>query len=69
MFNAGYTDWQSCGAMEYFGQDEQVAGVAAGKKLAAAGAKNVLCVLQAQGRPSSRPGARASSWVSAPRAR
>src|SRR5215470_9146691 len=28
MFNAGYTDWQNCGAMEYFGQDEQVAGVA-----------------------------------------
>ena len=42
MFNAGYTNWQTCGAMEYFGQDEQVAGVAAGKK-------NVLCVLQAQG--------------------
>ena len=49
MFNAGYTNWQGCGAMEYFGQDEQVAGVAAGKKLAAAGKKNVLCVLQAQG--------------------
>ena len=49
MFNAGYTNWQSCGAMEYFGQDEEVAGVAAGKKLAAAGEKNVLCVLQAQG--------------------
>jgi simple sugar transport system substrate-binding protein len=49
MFNAGYTSWQSCGAMEYFGQDEQVAGVAAGKRLAAAGKKNVLCVLQAQG--------------------
>src|ERR1700749_1801979 len=49
MFNAGYTNWQSCGAMEYFGQDEEVAGVAAGKKLAAAGAKNVLCVLPAQG--------------------
>ena len=49
MFNAGYSNYQSCGGMEYFGQDEQVAGVAAGKKLAAAGAKNVLCVLQAQG--------------------
>src|SRR6201994_4481468 len=49
MFNAGYTNWQSCGAMEYFGQDEMVAGVTAGKKLAAAGKKNVLCVLQAQG--------------------
>src|ERR1700749_502954 len=49
MFNAGYTNWQQCGGMEYFGQDEQVAGVAAAKKLAAAGKKNVLCVLQAQG--------------------
>jgi simple sugar transport system substrate-binding protein len=49
MFNAGYLNYQSCGAMEYFGQDEQVAGVAAGKRLAAAGKKNVLCVLQAQG--------------------
>jgi simple sugar transport system substrate-binding protein len=49
MFNAGYTNYQSCGGMEYFGQDEQVAGVAAGKRLAAAGKKNVLCVLQAQG--------------------
>jgi simple sugar transport system substrate-binding protein len=33
----------------YFGQDEQIAGVAAGKRLAAAGKKNVLCVLQDQG--------------------
>ncbi len=49
MFNAGYTNWQSCGAMEYFGQDESIAGIAAGKRLAAAGKKNVLCVLQAQG--------------------
>ena len=49
MFNAGINNWQSCGAMEYFGSDETVAGTAAGKRLAAAGAKNVLCVLQAQG--------------------
>ncbi len=49
MFNAGISNWQSCGAMEYFGSDETVAGTAAGKRLAAAGAKNVLCVLQAQG--------------------
>jgi simple sugar transport system substrate-binding protein len=49
MFNAGYTNWQTCGGMEYFGQDEMIAGVAAGKRLAAAGKKNVLCVLQAQG--------------------
>jgi simple sugar transport system substrate-binding protein len=49
MFNAGIGNWQSCGAMEYFGSDETVAGTAAGKRLAAAGKKNVLCVLQAQG--------------------
>jgi len=49
MFNAGVNNWQQCGAMEYFGQDETVAGLAAGKRLAAAGAKQVLCVLQAQG--------------------
>jgi simple sugar transport system substrate-binding protein len=49
MFNAGVANWQQCGGMEYFGQDELIAGVAAGKRLAAAGAKHVLCVLQAQG--------------------
>ena len=49
MFNAGYSNWQSCGGMMYFGQDEMIAGVAAGKRLAAAGKKNVLCVLQDQG--------------------
>ncbi len=49
MFNAGYSNYQQCGGMEYFGQDEQIAGVAAGKRLAAAGKKNVLCVLQMQG--------------------
>jgi len=42
MFNAGSANWQQCGAMEYFGQDETVAGIAAGKRLAAAGKKNVL---------------------------
>ena len=49
MFNAGIGNWQSCGALSYFGSDENVAGTAAGKRLAAAGKKNVLCVLQAQG--------------------
>jgi simple sugar transport system substrate-binding protein len=49
MFNAGVSNWQQCGGMEYFGQDESIAGVAAGKRLAAAGAKHVLCVLQETG--------------------
>ena len=49
MFNAGVSNWQQCGGMEYFGQDETIAGVAAGKRLASAGKKTVLCVLHAQG--------------------
>jgi simple sugar transport system substrate-binding protein len=49
MFNAGISNWQQCGGMEYFGSDETIAGQTAGKRLAAVGAKHVLCVLQAQG--------------------
>ena len=49
MFNAGYTNFQSCGGMMYFGQDEKIAGIAAGKRMAAAGRKHVLCVVQSQG--------------------
>jgi simple sugar transport system substrate-binding protein len=49
MFNAGFANWQQCGGMEYFGQDETIAGNAAGKRLAAEGAKHVLCVIQTQG--------------------
>ena len=49
MFNAGVNNWQQCGGLSFFGQDETIAGLAAGKRLAAAGAKNVLCVLQQQG--------------------
>jgi simple sugar transport system substrate-binding protein len=49
MLNAGVANWQQCGGMEFFGQDETISGIAAGKRLATAGAKNVLCVLQAQG--------------------
>src|SRR6266536_3795883 len=49
MLNAGVANWQQCGGMSYFGQDESIAGVAAGKRLATAGAKHVLCVLKATG--------------------
>ncbi len=49
MFNAGVSNWQQCGGMSYFGQDESIAGLAAGKRLVQAGAKHVLCVLQATG--------------------
>src|SRR5215467_6657162 len=45
MFNAGSANWQQCGALEFFGQDETIAGVAAGKRLAAEGAKHVLSAL------------------------
>jgi simple sugar transport system substrate-binding protein len=48
MLNAGFAVWQQCGGMMYFGQDEVIAGNAAGKRLAAAGKKHVLCVIQEQ---------------------
>lgn len=48
-FNAGVNDWQNTGALMYFGQDESVAGEAAGARLAKDGAKHVLCVVQEQG--------------------
>lgn len=48
-FNAGVQDWQSTGALMYFGQDESVAGEAAGERLSQDGAKHVLCVVQEQG--------------------
>ena len=48
-FNAGVADWQSTGALMYFGQDESIAGEAAGQRLSKDGAKHVLCVVQEQG--------------------
>lgn len=48
-FNSGLDDWQKTGALEYFGSDEHLAGETAGKRLAAEGAKHVLCVPQEQG--------------------
>jgi simple sugar transport system substrate-binding protein len=47
--NAGIDDWQAMGAKAYFGQDEQISGEAAGKKLKTDGVKNVVCVIQDQG--------------------
>ncbi|MEU4233596.1 substrate-binding domain-containing protein [Nonomuraea sp. NPDC026600] len=49
MFNAGGADAIGLGALGYFGQGEKDAGVAVGKKAAADGAKNILCVNQTQG--------------------
>ena len=48
-FNAGVDDWSGTGALMYFGQDESVAGEAAGERLSEDGAKKVLCVVQEQG--------------------
>jgi simple sugar transport system substrate-binding protein len=48
-FNSGIDQWKDMGALEYFGQDEKLAGETAGKRLAAEGAKNVICVIQEQG--------------------
>ena len=47
--NAGIDDWKAAGAKAYFGQDEQISGEAAGKRLAADGARKVICVIQDQG--------------------
>ena len=48
-FNAGIDAWKSQGAIAYFGQDEKISGEAAGKRLAADGAKKIVCVIQDQG--------------------
>jgi len=47
--NSGVDNWKSLGLLEYFGQDEGVAGEALGKKLNETGAKNAICVVQEQG--------------------
>jgi simple sugar transport system substrate-binding protein len=48
-FNAGFGAWQDTGALMYFGQDESLAGQAAGERLTQEGAEKVLCVIQEQG--------------------
>lgn len=48
-FNSGFDNFKSMGVQEYFGQDEKLAGVAAGEKLSADGAKKIICVIQEQG--------------------
>ncbi|MDX2939470.1 sugar ABC transporter substrate-binding protein [Streptomyces ipomoeae] len=48
-FNSGVDDWKSQGLLEYFGQDETVAGEAVGRKLNSLGAKHAACVIQEQG--------------------
>jgi simple sugar transport system substrate-binding protein len=48
-FNSGFDDFKQMGLQEYFGQDEKLAGVAAGEKLNTDGAKKIICVIQEQG--------------------
>lgn len=47
--NSGVSDWKKLGLMEFFGQDETVAGEAFGRKLNEVGAKKAVCVIQEQG--------------------
>ena len=47
--NSGLSDWKKLGLLEFFGQDETVAGEAFGKKLNDVGAKHTVCVIQEQG--------------------
>ncbi|MCT7351488.1 sugar ABC transporter substrate-binding protein [Streptomyces sp. 15-116A] len=47
--NSGLSDWKELGLLEFFGQDESVAGEAFGKKLNEVGAKNAVCVIHEQG--------------------
>ncbi|MEV5321368.1 sugar ABC transporter substrate-binding protein [Streptomyces sp. NPDC052687] len=47
--NSGVSEWQKLGLMEFFGQDENVAGEALGKRLNETGAKKAVCVIQEQG--------------------
>ncbi|MBB1256747.1 substrate-binding domain-containing protein [Streptomyces alkaliterrae] len=48
-FNGGIDDWKKQGLLQYFGQDERVAGEAFGRKLNELGAKHSLCVIHEQG--------------------
>jgi simple sugar transport system substrate-binding protein len=48
-FNSGFDNFKQMGIQEYFGQDEKLAGIAAGEKLNGDGAKKVICVIQEQG--------------------
>ncbi|MER6124120.1 sugar ABC transporter substrate-binding protein [Streptomyces sp. NPDC001795] len=48
-FNSGLDNWKQLGMLEYFGQDENIAGQAFGRRLNQLGAKHALCVIQEQG--------------------
>ncbi|OZC78669.1 sugar ABC transporter substrate-binding protein [Rhodococcus sp. 06-462-5] len=48
-FNSGYDSWKDMGVQQYFGQDETIAGQAAGARLTEDGARKTLCIIQEQG--------------------
>jgi len=47
--NSGIADWKALGVKEYFGQDETIAGQAAGERFTHEGARNALCVIHEPG--------------------
>jgi simple sugar transport system substrate-binding protein len=47
--NAGDREWQTTGALAFYGEPEVLAGEFAGTQLNKLGAKHALCVIQAQG--------------------
>jgi simple sugar transport system substrate-binding protein len=47
--NSGIADWKALGVMEYIGQDETIAGRAAGERFTQVGAQNALCVIHEPG--------------------
>ncbi|HEX4689274.1 MAG TPA: sugar ABC transporter substrate-binding protein [Solirubrobacteraceae bacterium] len=47
--NSGASDFKSLGAITHVGQDETIAGKAAGARFKAEGAKKVLCIIHEQG--------------------
>jgi len=48
-FNSGIDQYKELGALMYFGSDENLAGQTAGQRIAEAGGKKPLCVIQAAG--------------------
>ena len=47
--NSGIADWKAMGVLEYFGQDELIAGEAVGERFSHEGAHNALCVIHEPG--------------------
>jgi simple sugar transport system substrate-binding protein len=47
--NSGIADWKAMGILEFFGQDETIAGQAAGERLTQENAQNALCVIHEPG--------------------